>query len=177
MLDGLDRCGELKRACLELAGTERLKPYVDALARLKGVDRMTALTYAATMDDFARFKNGRSVSRYFGLTPTRHDGGEKTGRNGRITKAGDTTVRKAVVEGLASLPSFNKAQKWLPKGCEAGAAVEAEACLCNSRNVDRYRSLTKAGKRPNVSKVAVASELVRQMWAIGNIVRSELARA
>ena len=177
VLDGLDRCGELKRACLELAGTERFKPYVDALARLKGVDRMGALTFVATMDDFSRFKNGRSVSRYFGLTPTRHDSGEKTGRNGRITKAGDTTVRKAVVEGLASLPSFNKAQKWLPKGCEVSAAVEAEACLCNSRNVDRYRSLTKAGKRPNVAKVAVASELVRQMWAIGNIVRSELAQA
>ena len=105
---------------------------------------------------------------------TRHDSGEKTGRNGRISKAGDTTVRKAVVEGLASLPNYNKAQKHLAKGCEVSAAVEAEACLCNSRNVDRYKSLVKRGKRPNVSKVAVASELVRQTWAIGNIVRGEL---
>ena len=174
VLDGLDRCKELKAACLELAGGRRFKSYVDALSRLKGVDRMTALTYVATMDDFSRFRNGRSVSKYFGLTPTRHDSGEKVGRNGGITKAGDTTVRKAVVEGLASLPNFNKAQKWLPKGCEVSAAVEAEACLCNSRNVDRYRSLTKAGKRPNVAKVAVASELVRQMWVLGNIVRGEL---
>ena len=177
VLDGLDRCRELRRACLELSEKGRFKPYVDALSRLKGVDRMGALTYVATMDDFSRFRNGRSVSKYFGLTPTRHDSGEKVGRNGRISKAGDTTVRKAVVEGLTSLPNFNKAQKWLPKGCEVSAAVEAEACLCNSRNVDRYRSLTKAGKRPNVAKVAVASELVRQMWAIGNIVRSELAQA
>ena len=46
---------------------------------------------------------------------------------------------------------------------EVSAAVEAEACLCNSRNVDRYRALVKAGKRPNVAKVAVASELVRQI--------------
>ena len=174
VLDGLDRCNEIRRKCLELSENERFKPYVDALTRLKGVDRMGALTFVATMDDFSRFKNGRSVSKYFGLTPTRHDSGEKTGRNGRISKAGDTTVRKAVVEGLASLPNYNKAQKWLPKGCEAGAAVEAEACLCNSRNVDRYRSLVKRGKRPNVAKVAVASELVRQMWAIGNIVRGEL---
>ena len=135
---------------------------------------MGALTCVANMDDFTRFRNGRSVSKYFGLTPTRHDSGEKVGRNGRISKAGDTTVRKAVVEGLASLPNFNKAQKWLPKGCEVSAAVEAEACLCNSRNVDRYRSLVRRGKRPNVAKVAVASELVRQMWAIGNIVRGEL---
>lgn len=174
VLDGLDRCNELRRACLELSEQARFKPYVDALTRLKGVDRMGALTYVATMDDFSRFRNGRSVSKYFGLTPTRHDSGEHVGRNGGITKAGDTTVRKAVVEGLASLPNYNKAQKWLPKGCEVSAAVEAEACLCNARNVDRYRSLVRAGKRPNVAKVAVASELVRQMWAIGNIVRGEL---
>ena len=135
---------------------------------------MGALTFVATMGDFSRFRNGRSVSKRFGLTPTRRDSGEKAGRNGKITKAGDTTVRKAVVEGLASLPNSDKAQKWLPKGREAGAAVEAEACLCNSRNVDRYRALTKAGKRPNVAKVAVASELVRQMWVLGSIVRGEL---
>ena len=91
----------------------------------------------------------------------------------RITKACDTTVRKAVVEGLAGLPNFTKAQKWLPRGCEVSAAVEAEARLCNSRNVDRYRALVRAGKRPNVAKVAVASELVRQMWVLGNIVRGE----
>ena len=157
-----------------LADGERFKRYVDALGRLKGVDRMTALAYAATMDDFARFRNGRSVSKYFGLTPTRHDSGERVGRNGGITKAGDTTVRKAVVEGLSGLPNFTKSQKRLPKGCETSAAVEAEARLCNARNVDRYGSLVRAGKRPNVAKVAVASELVRQMWVIGNIVREEL---
>ncbi|MBR3385316.1 MAG: IS110 family transposase, partial [Atopobiaceae bacterium] len=177
VLDGLDRCNEVRRGCLEISEGERFKPYVDALARLKGVDRMTALTYVATMDDFSRFKNGRSVSKYFGLTPGRHDSGERVGRNGGITKAGDTAVRKAIVEGLASLPSWNKAQKWLPKGCEVSAAVEAEACLCNSRNVDRYKSLVRRGKRPNVAKVAVASELVRQMWAVGNIVRGELEQA
>ena len=76
---------------------------------------MGALTYVATMDDFSRFRNGRSVSKRFGPAPTRHDSGEKAGRNGKITQAGDTTVRKAVVEGLASLPNHDKAQKWLPK--------------------------------------------------------------
>ena len=177
VLDGLDRCNEIRRKCLELSENERSEPYVDALTRLKGVDRMGAPAFVATVDDFSRFRNGRSVSKRFGLTPTRHDSGEKTGRNGRISKAGDTTVRKAVVEGLASLPNHDKAQKHMSKGCEAGAAVEAEAGLCNSRNVDRYRSLVKRGKRPNVAKVAVASELVRQMWAIGNIVRGELAQA
>lgn len=174
VLDGLDRCGELRRACLELSEGARFKPYVDALARLKGVDRMTALTFAATMDDFSRFRNGRSVSKYFGLTPSRSDSGGHVGRNGGITKAGDATVRKAVVEGLAALPSFNKSQKRAARGCEVSAAVEAEACACNARNVDRYEKLTKAGRKASVAKVAVASELVRQMWVLGLMVRGEL---
>lgn len=174
-LGALDRCDELRRACLELGEREGFKPYVDALTRLKGVDRMVALVFTATVDDFSRFRNGRSVSKYFGLTPTKHDSGEKTGRNGPISKAGDTTVRKAVVEGLSGLPNFTEAQKPLPKGVEVSAAVETEACLCNARNVERYRALTESGKRPNVAKVAVASELVRQMWVIGNIVRKELS--
>lgn len=176
VLDGMDRCSELRRECLEVADGVRFRPYVDALTRLKGVDRMGALTYVATMDDFARFHNGRSVSKYFGLVPSRHDSGEKVGRNGGVTKAGDTTVRKAVVEGLASLPNFTKSPKPVARGREVSAAVEAEACLCNARNVDRYRSLVKRGKRKNVAKVAVASELVRQMWVLGSIVRAELGQ-
>ena len=174
VLTGVKRCQQVKAECLELSETPRFKPYVDALSRLKGVDRITALTYTATMDDFSRFANGRSVSSYFGLTPGRHDSGEKTGRNGRITKAGDTTVRKAVVEGLASLPNFNGQPKWLPKGCAVSNAVEAEAVRCNQRNVKRYRELVRAGKRANVAKVAVAKELVREMWVLGRMVQGEL---
>lgn len=48
-----------------------------------------------------------------GLTPTRYDGGEGSVGNGGVTKADDTTSRKAVVEGLSSLPSFGKARKGL----------------------------------------------------------------
>lgn len=174
VLTDIKRCQQIKAECLELSESPRFKPYVDALSRLKGVDRITALTYVATMDDFSRFSNGRSVSSYFGLTPGRNDSGEKTGRNGRITKAGDTAVRKAVVEGLASLPNFTGSPKWLPKGCGVSNAVEAEAIGCNQRNVKRYKELVKAGKKSNVAKVAVAKELVREMWVLGRMVQSEL---
>ena len=161
-LDGMERRDEVRKACLEIAAKPRFKPYVDALARLKGVDDMTALAYAVTMDDFSRFRNGR------------RDSGEKRGRNGAVSKAGDTTVRRAVIEGLASLPNFASGSKWARKGHEVSAAVEAEAVKCNSRNRRRYHDLVKAGKKANVAKVAVASEVVREMWIIGLIVKREL---
>lgn len=139
---------EMRKKVLEQAGSPRFKPYVDALTRLKGVDDVTALAYCATMDDFSRFGRGRSVSRYFGLVPSRSDSGEKTGHNGPITKAGDATVRRAVIEGIASLPRFNGAPKWERKGHEVSAAVEAEAVKCNQRNRGRYRDMVGAGKNP-----------------------------
>lgn len=169
-----ERARQVKAECLELSETPRYKPYVDALCRLKGVDRMLALLFVVTVDDFSRFPNARSVSSYFGLVPARHDSGEKTGRTGKITKAGDSLVRKAVVEGLSGIANFNGGPKALPKGCVVSNAVEIEASRCNQRNVSRYKALVKAGKKANVAKIAVAKELVRQMWILGCMVYKKL---
>jgi hypothetical protein len=176
VLSSLNRCSEVKNACLKLALSERFKPYVDALSRLKGVDDITAFTYVVTMDDFDRFKNGRSVSSYFGLTPTRSDSGQKTRRSGSVSKAGDTTVRRAVIEGLASMSNFNNAPKGQRKGREVSAIIEAEAIKCNIRNRNRYHHLVDCGKKPNVAKVAVVSEMVREMWVLGRMVQVELVK-
>ena len=63
----------------------------------------------------------------------------------------------------------------LPKGCRVSAAVEAEAIRCNNqRNARRYRDLVEAGKKANVAKIAVAKELVREMWVLGRMVQREL---
>lgn len=176
VLEGAGRVRETRRACTELAEGETFKPYVDALTRLKGVDVLVALAYTASVDDFSRFRNGRSVSAYFGLTPRRHDSGEKTGGGGRMSKAGDATVRRAVIEGISGISCFTTQKKAVVEGHGVSVAVEAEALKANQRNRRRYRDLVEKGKRPNVAKVAVASELVRQMWVIGRIVDGELGR-
>ena len=171
----IERAKEVEARCKALAKSERFKPYVDALTRLKGVEPVTAITFVVTVGDFERFRNGRSVSAYFGLTPRRSDSGEKTGRNGPITKAGDSTCRHAVIESLAAIPNFNARKKALKRGQVVSAEVEAEAVKCNARNRKRYSDLVGAGCKPNVAKTAVASELVREMWVLGRMVQRELA--
>jgi transposase len=174
-LENISRMREMEKLCLDLARSEQYKPYIDALCRLKGVDDITAITVTVTIGDFSRFKNGRSVSAYFGLTPKRHDSGEKRGRNGHVTKAGDTTCRHAVVEALAGISNFTRAAKVITKGKDAASSrVEAEAKKCNLRNIDRYQHLISHGKPANVAKVAVASELVCDMWIIGRMVQEEV---
>ncbi len=62
------------------------------LMSVPGVGTIVALTYAAAIDDPARFTSSKTVGAHFGLTPTRYQSGE-TDRSGRISKIGDASVR------------------------------------------------------------------------------------
>jgi transposase len=53
-----------------------------------GVGPVVALTYRATVDVPARFRNSKAVGAVFGLTPSKHQSGE-IDRMGGISKCGD----------------------------------------------------------------------------------------
>ncbi len=88
----------------EFAGFERRVRAMardDARARLlmsaPGVGAIVALTYVSAIDDPARFKSSKGVGAHFGLTPKKHQSGEKD-ITGRISKMGDGSVRTALYE-------------------------------------------------------------------------------
>jgi transposase len=53
-----------------------------------GVGPVVALTYRATVDVPARFRNSKAVGAVFGLMPSRYQSGE-INRPGAISKCGD----------------------------------------------------------------------------------------
>jgi len=53
---------------------------------------VVALTFRATVDVPARFKNSKAVGAVFGLTPRRHQSGE-IDRTGGISRCGDAMMR------------------------------------------------------------------------------------
>ncbi len=61
------------------------------------VGPIVALTYAAAIDDPARFKSSKQAGPHFGLTPKKYQSGE-TDRSGRISKIGDASVREALYQ-------------------------------------------------------------------------------
>lgn len=61
------------------------------LMTVPGVGPVVALTFRATVDVAARFKNSKAVGAVFGLTPRRHQSGE-IDRMGSISKSGDAMV-------------------------------------------------------------------------------------
>jgi transposase len=81
---------------------DRFEKQVHAMARrdtrtrllmsVPGVGAIVSLTFAAAIDDPARFKSSKQVGAYFGLTPTKYQSGE-TDIDGRISKIGDASVR------------------------------------------------------------------------------------
>ena len=58
------------------------------LMTVPGVGPVVALTYRATVDVPARFRNSKAVGAVFGLTPSRYQSGESD-RTGGISRCGD----------------------------------------------------------------------------------------
>ena len=67
-----------------------------------GVGPVTALAFKAAIDDPTRFKSSRLVGSHFGLTPRRFQSGEMD-NPGRISRAGDRSVRSALYTAANSL--------------------------------------------------------------------------
>lgn len=158
----------------EVCGSERWKPYVDAISMLMGVNRGGALLAAAEFGVFSRFPSGRKVSSWIGCTATEDSSGPKESRGG-VTKEGPTLLRRALVEGNASMSRRSRTAKRAKRGHEVSPEVAALAKKANRRLKERYDALVAAGKPANVARVAVASEQARWIWKIGLQVESELA--
>jgi transposase len=67
------------------------------LMTVPGVGPVVALTYRATVDVPARFRNSKAVGAVFGLTPSRYQSGE-INRPGAISRCGDEMMRAMLYE-------------------------------------------------------------------------------
>ena len=80
--------------------------------QIPGVGPVTALSFMTAIDDPTRFRRSRDVAAYFGLTSRRWQFGKSIDVQGRISKAGDPDVRRALYEAAsASLTRFKRKDK------------------------------------------------------------------
>ena len=75
---------------------------VRRLCTAPGVGPVTATTFAATIDDAARFGAAKQVRAYLGLVPREYSSGEQQ-RKGRISKAVGSRARTLLVEAAWAL--------------------------------------------------------------------------
>jgi len=96
---------------------------------IPGVGPVTALTFMTAIDDPSRVRRSRDVAAYFGSTSRRRQSGTSIDVQGRISKAGDPEMRRALYEAAnAMLTRFkDKLKTWgkalAKRGCDRKAAV------------------------------------------------------
>jgi transposase len=82
------------------------------LMTIPGVGPVVALTYRATVDVPARFRNSKAVGAAFGLTSAKYQSGE-INRSGAISKCGDEMMRVMLYEAAQILLVRSTKWSWL----------------------------------------------------------------
>jgi transposase len=82
------------------------------LMTVPGVGPVVALTYRATVDVPARFRNSKAVGAVFGLTPARYQSGE-INRTGAISRCGDEMMRAMLYEAAHIMLVRSTKWSWL----------------------------------------------------------------
>jgi transposase len=124
----------------------RLMARQDARVRLlmsaPGVGTIVALTYVSAIDDPTRFKSSKGVGAHFGLTPKKHQSGEKD-ITGRISKLGDGSVRAALYEAahvILTRPIKGGALKsWAMRVAKRAGLAKATVALARKLAVILHR--------------------------------------
>ncbi len=166
-----DRRDQLVARIESLIPTWSMGPVVQALRGLRGLDTISAVTFMAGIGDLGRFESPNQLMAYLGLVPSESSSGDRV-RRGGITKTGNGEARRMLVEAAWSYryPARVAGEKVevlvrLPKPVR-DIAWKAQVRLC-----ERYRKLSRAGKKPTVVITAVARELAGFVWAIGQQVK------
>ena len=144
----------------------RWRPVVEALQALRGVSAIHAVRIVAELGDFQRFESPRKLMGYLGLIPSEDSSGPRR-RQGPITKAGNSSARRAMIEAAHAYAHparvswvIARRQTQLSKSvCDT--AWKAQLRLCA-----RFRRLARRGVPRNKVIVAVARELSGFVWAI-----------
>ncbi|SEE34800.1 Transposase [Rhizobiales bacterium GAS191] len=161
----------------ELLPSWSLAPIVEAVQALRGVAAIVAIIIVAELGDPRRFDSPRQLMAYLGLVPSEASSGEKVYRGG-ITKAGNRTARRALIEAAWTYRFPARRSKHLLARCETvPPAIQAIAWKAQLRLSARYRKLVARGKLPTVAVTAVARELVGFIWAIARELPAIPARA
>jgi transposase len=123
-----------------------------------GVGVVVALTFAAAVDDPARFRSSKAVGAHFGLAPRKYQSGE-TDVTGRISKVGDAGVRTALYEAanvILTRPVKGSALKsWAARLANRAGMRKAKVALARKLAVVLHRML--ADGKPFAAERAAAA--------------------
>jgi transposase len=158
--------GRLEQELHDQVHTWRLRPVVDALPALRGVQFTVAVTLVAALGDLSRFDQPRPLMRSLGLTPSAYSTGDHR-RQGAITKTGNAHARRALSEGAWAYRDPANVRRHLPLRLEKRPNPRLDIRgKAQGRLGKRLRHLLARGNHVKRVVVAIARELRAFLWAI-----------
>jgi len=159
----LERLGAAIAAQLE---PWRWRPLVEALQALRGISAIHAVRIVAELGDLTRFDSPRKLMGYLGMIPSEDSSGRRR-RQGRITKAGNSSARRALIEAAWAYAHPARVS-WPIARRQTGLAkrVTNLAWRAQLRLCARFKRLAARGLNRNKIVVAIARELSGFVWAI-----------
>jgi transposase len=161
-----ERLSTLEAHMADYASREPYREPVEWLRTFRGIDTITAMIIVSELHDFRRFTSPRQLMAYLGLVPSERSSGEKELR-GRITKAGNSHVRRILVEAAWNyrhrpiVTQHLAARRHGKPGWVLRIAEKAQHRLHR-----KYWKMTLAGKSNCKAVVACARELAGFVWAV-----------
>jgi transposase len=123
----------------------RLDANAKLLMSTPAVGPIVSLTYAAAIDDPARFKSSKQAGSHFGLTPKRYQSGQ-TDCSGRISKIGDAAVREALYQAshvmlTKPVKGCSELKSWAMRIARRAGMSKAKVALARKLAVIMHRML------------------------------------
>ena len=144
----------IQKPMQQLADEPRHKPIIEELTKESGVGLLTAMVYRTEIGYAGRFRRGRQVGKFVGLTPTSHESGQQNDRKGHISRQGPPRLRKVL--------------------CQASWVHIAH----DDRAGQMYQQLVSRNpKKKKIAVVAIMRRLAVRLWHRMRQVELQLAKA
>lgn len=164
----VERLTEAMRSQLE---HWRMRPVVQALMSLRGIELVAAMTLVAEIGDFTRFARAPELMGFLGLVPSEYSSGSSR-RQGAITKTGNGHARRVLVEAAWNYRFPARLSQALQVRQQAQPkAVREIAWRAQLRLARRYRHLSARKLAVNKICIAIARELSAFIWDIARQVK------
>lgn len=160
------RVARLTLKLAERVATWEKAPLVTAFQALRGVEMVSAVTLVAEIGDFRRFACASELMAFVGLVPSEHSSGGSR-RQGRITRTGNTHVRRILIEAAWHYRRRPRMSKLIrQRNDRVSGPVRVIAWKAQHRLHKRLSRLKEKGKPTTQAVTAVARELAGFIWAI-----------
>ena len=159
------RRDRLDTAIDEMAADSEFTDMVRRLGCLRGISTLTGFALAVEIGDWHRF-TGNTIGSFVGLVPSEYSSGSSRAQ-GPITKAGNTHVRRLLVEAAWHHRARYTVGKTMRDRWDlAPAAARDRGDEGNRRLHHRWVKFIDRRKKNTIANVAIARELAGWTWSL-----------